>query len=330
MAGCANQWCRTLTADYIAELEHAAQSFLLRDVDISMLSRRDFPLPRVESSLSELSGQLLHGIGFGVLRGLPVADYSPQLAATIFFGIGAHLGHARSQNAMGHLLGHVRDSNADASDPDTRIYQTSERQTFHTDSADVVGLLCVRDAMQGGESLLVSTVTVYNEMQARRPDLVRKLFDPLATDKRGEFTDGELPFFEIPVFNWHAGRLTGVYQRQYIDSAQRFPDAMRLTEQHTEALDLFDELANDPSLNFSMRLEPGDMQFVYNHALMHDRTGFRDWPNPAERRHLLRLWLSMPGDRPLPECFRQRYGSLEVGNRGGIAAAGTKLHVPLD
>jgi hypothetical protein len=79
-----------------------------------------------------------------------------------------------------------------------------------------------------------------------------------------------------------------------------------------------------------MRLEPGDMQFVYNHAQLHDRTGFTDWPEPEKRRHLLRLWLSLPGDRELPPCFAERYGTIEVGNRGGIIVPGTRLHAPLD
>jgi hypothetical protein len=79
-----------------------------------------------------------------------------------------------------------------------------------------------------------------------------------------------------------------------------------------------------------MRLAPGDMQFVYNHAQLHDRTGFTDWPDPAQRRHLFRLWLSPMGDRALPEVFKQRYGSIDIGNRGGIITAQTQLHAPLD
>jgi hypothetical protein len=85
-----------------------------------------------------------------------------------------------------------------------------------------------------------------------------------------------------------------------------------------------------PTLHLKMRLKPGDMQFVYNHGQLHDRTGFRDWPDPSKRRHLLRLWLSLPGDRPLPEVFTQRYGSIEIGDRGGIITAETRLHAPLD
>jgi hypothetical protein len=162
---------------------------------------------------------------------------------------------------------------------------------------------------------------MYNELRRLRPDLLELLFDQIATDRRGEVPAGEKPFFTIPVFSWHLGFLTVMYQRQYIDSAQRFPDAPRLTPRHMEALDMFDRAANDPRLHFSMRLRPGDMQFVYNHSLLHDRTAFVDWPEPGRRRHLLRLWLSVPGDRPLPEWFAQRYGSVEPGNRGGVRVA---------
>jgi hypothetical protein len=330
MAANPDLWIYRLSAGEITELEQAARAFLDTTRNIGGISKDKSPLPRFGAHLAELKGTLLHGIGFEVIRGLPVADYSQELAATIFCGVGAHLGSARSQNAMGHILGHVRDVGADAKDPNTRIYQTAARQTFHTDSTDVVGLLCLRDAMEGGKSLLVSTATLYNEMLRRRPDLVALMFEPVPIDRRGEVPEGQKPFFQIPPLNWHAGFLTGFYQRQYIDSASRFPDAPRLTPAHVEALDLFDALANDPTLHFGMQLEPGDMQFVYNHAMLHDRTGFRDWPEPGKKRHLLRLWLSVPGDRPLPDYFKPRYGSIEIGDRGGIITKGTTLNVPLD
>ncbi len=120
-----------------------------------------------------------------------------------------------------------------------------------------------------------------------------------------------------------------MYQRQYIDSAQRFSDVLQLTDKHIEALDLFDNLANDPRLYISMQLEPGDLQFVYNHSQLHDRTAFTDWPEPRKRRHLLRLWLSMADDRPLPYYFKERFGSIEIGNRGGIVTPDTTLNIPL-
>jgi len=319
-------WKSTLNALEVAELEHAAQRFLHSTSDIGSMSAAAFALPNLSHRLLKLKQKLLHGNGVELIRGLPIENYSLEFAACIFCGIGAHLGSARSQNAQGHILGHVRDIGARSADSNTRIYQTNERQTFHTDSADVVGLLCWNKAKVGGESLLVSAVSIYNELQARRPDLVPLLFEPIATDRRGEVPEGAKPYVMIPVFSWHHSYLTVFYQRQYIDSAQRFADAPRLTPAHVEALDLFDELANDASLHFRMQLEPGDMQFVYNHSQLHDRTGFEDWAEPQQRRHLLRLWLSLEGDRPLPECFKERYGSIEIGNWQRIPNAQLSTH----
>ena len=215
-------WLFKLADTDIAELEAAAQHYLSLQRDIGEITADDFPLGQFKDHLSALQQKLLHGNGIEVIRGLPIERYTQEFAATIFCGIGAHLGSARSQNAAGHILGHVRDIGASSSDTNSRIYQTSERQSFHTDSADVVGLLCIREAMQGGMSLLVSAATIYNKMRAQRPDLLEKLFDPIATDRRGEIPVGANPYMDIPVLNWHAGYLTVFYQRQYIDSAQRF------------------------------------------------------------------------------------------------------------
>lgn len=323
-------WLYHLTPDDIADLEQAARYFLSLDRDVGEITAEAFPLTHFADHLAAMRDKLLNGVGVEVLRGLSLQGYDQKMAATVFCGIGAYLGSPRSQNADGHILGHVRDVGRDPNDPTARIYQTSARQSFYTDSADVVGLLCLRDAKEGGDSLLVSAETIFNRMRAERPDLLRLLFDPIATDRRGEVPEGMEPFMTIPPFSWHAGKLTVFYQRQYIDSAQRFEGAMRLTPAHVEALDMFDTLANDPELHITMRLQPGDMQFVYNHAMLHDRTGFIDWSDPDQRRHLFRLWLSLPGDRPLPPVFAQRYGDLTIGARGGIITDKTRLHAPLD
>ena len=325
-----NDWIVPLAPADFDEIRHALQVWRARpDAGPAPLAPADFPLPRLGARLLEVRRELLNGRGFVLLKGMPVFDWSREDCAMAFIGLGAHLGRARSQNAAGHLLGHVRDVGLASTDPNVRIYQTPERQTFHTDSCDVVGLLCLREAKAGGDSLLVSSTTLFNEMRRRRPDLAELLFEPVATDRRGEVPVGMKPWFEIPVLNWHEGFLTALYQRQYVDSAQRFEQAPRVTPQQIEALDLFDTLANDPALHLTMRLAPGDMQFVHNHTMLHDRTGFEDWPDPDRRRHLLRLWLAVPGARPLPEVFRQRYGSIEIGDRGGIVVPGTVPTVTL-
>ena len=121
--------------------------------------------------------------------------------------------------------------------------------------------------------------------------------------------------------------MTVLYQRQYIDSAARFADAPRLTDRQLNALDLFDEIANDPRFVLPMEFMPGDMQFVHNHSLMHDRTSFTNKPHAP--RHLLGLWLSVQGDRELPAVFAQRYGATTIGDRGGIVTAGTVPQAPV-
>ncbi|MBS0221464.1 MAG: TauD/TfdA family dioxygenase [Proteobacteria bacterium] len=323
-------WLMPLSPTDVAEIEAAAKALAGREADIAAITARDFPLPTLAGRLkARVADEVLNGRGFLLLRGLPVERWTMREAATAFYGLGAHLGSARSQNGKGHVLGHVRDLGLDVKDPNVRIYQTHERQTYHTDSCDIVGLLCLRTAKSGGLSALVSSTTIFNEMRRRRPDLLKLLFEPIATDRRGEVPDGQKPYFEIPVFNWHQGHLSAIYQRQYIDSAQRFPDAPRLGPRQIEALDLFDALANDPALHLFMEFRPGDVQLVHNHTLLHDRTSFVDWPDPEQRRHLLRLWLAASGARPLPAVYAQRYGSIAVGDRGGVIVHGTRLNVPL-
>ena len=326
----ASDWLFILNDTEIRELERAALACLQQSDDIAQISRETFILPTLAPRLREIHDRLIHGEGFALIRSLPVQEWSRQTTAAVFYGLGSHLGRARPQNAKGHVLGHVIDMGLRADDPSVRIYQTHERQTYHTDSSDIVGLVCLQQAKAGGDSALVSSNTMYNQMRQNHPALAAALFDPIATDRRGEIPSGQKPFFEIPVFNWYEGLMSTIYQRQYIDSAQRFDDAMRLTPLHVEALDCFDSLANDARLNFLMRLEPGDMQFVHNHTLLHDRTAFEDWSDPAKKRHLLRLWLSSPEARPLPAVFAQRYGTVEPGVRGGVMHTDAALNAPLE
>ena len=313
-------WTTTLSRDHLTELQETTIKVISSGTDLADIKKEIFPLPCLGPILAGLKQELIRGRGFAVIRGLNTIGFTEREINTIFFGLGSYLGNARPQNASGQILGHVQDLGANGLDNNVRIYQTSERQTFHTDSCDVVGLLCLRQAKTGGESMVVSASSIYNAFLERRPDLLQYLFDPIATDRRGEIPKGMKPFFEIPVFTWHKGYLNIMYQRQYIDSAQRFPDAMRLTPNHVNALNLFDELSNEPELKLTMILNPGDMQFIHNHSLLHDRMGFEDWPEADRKRHLLRLWLSVPGDRPLPDCYAERFGTITIGNRGGIVA----------
>ena len=324
-------WLRHFSAAELAELDAAVRAYAASGRPLADLSPANFPLPRLGPVLKDILAELLEGRGFLLMRGFDVNRYTREEQAIAYMGIGSHFGPFRSMNAKGHLLGHVKDLGLDISDPKVRYYQTNRRLEYHTDSVDIVGLLCLKTAKAGGESFVASSMTVYNEVRRRRPDLLPALFEPFPTDRRGEVPAGMKPWFDMPVFHWHAGKLTCIYVRQYIESAQKlFPEAKRLTAAQREAMDLVDELVNDPEIHLSMAFLPGDMQFLHNHQILHSRNDFENWPEPERHRHLLRLWLAPPAARPLPEVFAPRYGSVTPGNRGGIVVPGTTFKVVLE
>lgn len=324
-------WIRTFGPAEIAEIEAAVHEFRASGEPIAAIRPGAFPLPRLAPVMRELLAELLEGRGFVLLRGLPVERWTREQQAIAYMGLGAWLGGPRPQNAKGHLLGHVKDLGLDIRNPNVRYYQTNRRLEYHTDSVDIVGLLCLKAAKAGGESYLASSMTIYNEVLRRRPDLLPALFEPFPTDRRGEVPRGMKPWFDMPIFHRHAGRLSCIYVRQYIESAQKsFPEARRLTREQVEAMDLLDALCNDPQVHLAMEFRPGDVQLLHNHQILHSRGDFENWPEPERHRHLLRLWIAPPEARPLPEVFAPRYGGVTPGERGGIFLEGTQLKVPLE
>jgi hypothetical protein len=330
--GSSGDFAHQLTDAELVEIDAAVAAIMQGGIDHIAIDHRNFELPRLGKYLSSARDDiLLRGRGFMVIRGVPVERYSIAEAAAAFIGIGAYFGKPVSQNGKGHILGHVKDLGRSIEDPTARIYQTTHKQTFHTDSVDIVALLCLKTAKAGGLSRIVSSIFLYNEMFRRRPDLAAVLFEPLCFDRRGEVPAGKKGFYTTPIFHWYADQLSVIYgNRYYIESAQRFSDAPRLTAKQIEALDLFDALANDPSNYLDIEFKPGDIQLIHNHVILHDRTDYEDWPEPERKRHLLRLWLCPPNGRLLPPAFADRYGGTEIGNRGGIVLPGIRMNTPLE
>lgn len=322
-------WIHKLTEDEVGEIRSAVREVLDRDMEITDIRQQDFVLPTLSARLQKILFEVIHGRGFALLRGLPVGDWTIRESAIAYFGLGTHMGRVMSQNARGHVLGHIRDLGKNAkTDPTARVYETAERQTYHTDRCDIVGLLCLQTAKSGGASSLVSSVTIYNELRRRTPELVRTLFEPYPMDRRGEVGPGQEPFSMTPVFTWCDNLLSTYFVGRYIESASRFKEARPLTAKHAEAMKQFEDLTNDPAIHMNMEFNPGDVQLVYNHTLLHDRTAFIDWPEEHRKRHLLRLWLSVRGDRQLASIYEDRWGSIEIGNRGGVVPE-CALNAPL-
>lgn len=302
----------------------------MRGLAIQKIDRYDVDLGELSPVLESMRDEVVERRGFVLLRGLPVERYTKEEAAIAYWAIGLHFGRPVSQNAKGHLLGHVRDIGLDPTNPIHRIYATNARHRYHTDSCDIVGLLCLKTAKRGGLSSIASSVTIYHELRRERPDVVEVLEQPFIVDRKGEIPEGKGPHYRMAVFHHFAGHLTTIYARDFIEAAQRFAEVPRLSRRQIEALDMLDALAARDDVRLDMNLRPGDMQFLHNHQILHARTAYEDYPEPERKRHLLRLWLSPPNGRPLPPVFAERYGSIEPGNRGGIRVPGVALEVPLD
>ncbi len=319
-------WIEHLTDTEIEEVDAAIKAHKAAGREMHEIRPDNFLLPSLSARLEGVLQDVVKGRGFVLIRGFPVHRYDVEEAAIGYLGIGSYFGSFRSNNARGHLLGHVRDIGKDIRQQTTRYYETNKGLEFHSDSSDIVGLLCLNAAKSGGASKIVSSVALHDAMFERRRDLWAELYNAFPTDRRGEVPPGMLPWFDVPVFNWYAGYLTTIYVGQYIRSAQdNCPDARRLTAKEHEALDYLDELCNDAEFQLTMDFRPGDIQLLHNHQILHSRTDFEDWPEPERKRHLLRLWISPGNGRPLPPVFAPRYGSLTPGDRGGIITEHTKL-----
>ena len=278
MATRSDEWTYRLSAGEVAELDAAVAEVQSRGLDVLAIRRENFALPKFGKILRRIQDNLQNGIGFAVIQGVPVDRYDTRQSAIAYFGIGAHFGEAVSQNAKGHALGHVCNLGFDPSLPTARGYQSSKKLNFYTDPTDLVSLMCLRKAKSDGLSSIVSAGAVFNTMLEKRPDLVQVLTETLYRDRRGEIPEGRKPWYRLPVFNFRDGRLLTNYVRSTIEKVQRFDDVPRLTEIHREAFALIERTAADPALYFEIAFEPGDIQFLNNHYIMHSRSGYEDYP----------------------------------------------------
>lgn len=311
----------TWDADEVADIEAAMAAFEAGGKDLVALKQADFPLGRAADKVAAIRREVVGGVGFALIHGLTMDTYTRRQAAIIFLGLGQHIGELRSQNHMGHILGHVKDLGFDqATDPLARAYHCRNELNYHSDSCNVVALFCLHHAMKGGVSRVSSGITVYNEMLKRRPELAAAISEPLHHDRRGEVPEGKERTWKLPIFCFTDGYLSVNAGRTYIDSAQRFPEVPKWTAHQDEGLAYFEELCLE--LTHVQDFNPGDMQFLNNHVVAHARTEFEDWPEEERKRHLFRLWLEVDGIRPLDPGFMERIN--------GIVLPGMKLTAPLD
>lgn len=311
------RWREALTAQDIAEIEAATAVAKARGKPMGALHKEDYPLPRLSARIAEWRRQIRRGRGFQVVTGVPVERWSVEDSSLFFWCLGLHLGIPGAQNPAGDLLGHVRDTGAPP-DGSVRQYRTREDIDYHCDVADVVGLLCLVRAKSGGSSRIASSARAYNEVLRRRPDLIPRLYRPFWMDTKGE---GGVPYVGIVPCAAAAGEVRTFWHAGYYRSVERYTPAPVIDDEERALLDLYDEAFHAPGAALEMDFAPGDIQLLSNHTIVHGRTAYDDHPEPARKRHLLRLWLSLPEDASLNLRLRKAWSYAQVLGRLGAARA---------
>ena len=309
-------WQVQLSGLEIEELQSVAEG--LMDQSVESIELCDFDLPQLAPRLKQISHDLEHGCGAAWLRGLP-KDLDHALLERMFWLLSLHFGTPLSQSAEGERLFSVADKGYAPDDPRTRGPNTRSKLSYHTDRCDVIGFCCYRQAKSGGESRIVSSMAIYNEILNRCPDLLNLLCEPFYYLRHTVDGGNEKPWCQQPVFSFCDGHFAASLLRVLIDRAHSHPDLPDLSSAQKEALDLVENLADEPFLHHSFYQEPGDILFINNWVNLHRRTEFEDWPEPDRRRHIFRIWLSVPNSRPLDPLFLDNYGAVEAGAlRGGM------------
>ncbi|KAJ8059373.1 hypothetical protein OCU04_012324 [Sclerotinia nivalis] len=324
------RWVHVFNEEEIAELSAVADKFIQDKIPLTGISQDTFRLQKLSTLLASIRTKILNGKGFILFKGFPVEKWGNHKSAVAYMGLGTYLGYFVSQNGRGHVLGHVKDLGEDSTQIDkVRIYRTNARQFFHADDSDIVGLLCIARALEGGESDIVSSHHVWNTLQKERPDVAETLTKPIwYFDRKGEVSVGEEPYIKTSVFYLETGANGRVYSKwdpYYVKSLSRFSDAgviPPLSPEQVEAAKVLEETCH--RLRLHMILEIGDIQFLSNEHVLHARTEYKDHAPPAPRRHLMRLWLATPESEggwklPFHDSKEKKRGGIQVNDQAPVA-----------
>jgi hypothetical protein len=281
--------------------------------------RADFDLGPAWDTISAALAEAHHGRGLALVRGLPRQGLSDEEFKLLSWAIGLHAGVARPQGKASQYISPVRDAGVDYRSAGGRGFSSSAKLDFHVDGADITTLACYNAAKAGGQSMISSSLTAREVLMAERPDLAEIAHQDFCFSRQQEETEDEGPFYAQPLFDDADGRIFCKWNRNRVQSAQRFDDAPRLSDKQLEAMAALDDILQRPENMFTMYLAPGDLQIINNYTMLHSRTEFEDFAEPERKRLLYRLWLAPPDSVRMPQSWWDFYRAIEPGTvRGGI------------
>lgn len=294
-----------LSARALAEVDAAVEQIRLRKVTLQTIEQEDFRVPSFAKDVADLRRRLDDGLGLIVIRGLRLERWSPEEIEMVYWGFGNYLGRVMRQNLRGERLDKVKNlGETNVTDP-YRIIETNQHFQPHTDNGMLeprpphyLGLMCIRNADNGGESLLISAYSIHNTIRTERPHYLPRLYQPFAIEPPVEQRlPGREPLWRKPVFEWDGRDLTIHYIRYLMD-----PGMVRAgtppSAAETEILDYIDSILRRDELLFQYQLKPGEILIENNLRNLHGRTAFEDQAAAGKGRELRRIWLWRRHGRP--------------------------------
>ena len=276
---------------------------VLRDnpLPTQFLVADDFEMPACRAMMARAKDVLENGVGFVIVDRLPMDAYSVDEARAVYWLLAQLVSRPVAQSWDGKVIYDVRDFGKPPGNgvrPDVTNYE----QNFHTDNSynlcppDYVSLLCLRPAMEGGISSIVSFYSVYGEMLASHRALVERLFRPYLFDRQKEHAPGDPMILCHPLFTYANERLVCRLSHRQVVNGYKLA-AQALDADGLESLETLERTMMQPRFAREFFFEPGQIQIVDNIRLGHRRTAFTDHPEEHRKRHLVRLWLRNRGRR---------------------------------
>ncbi|HXH84936.1 MAG TPA: TauD/TfdA family dioxygenase [Candidatus Tectomicrobia bacterium] len=279
----------------VAELDAVAAHVSAQPAPVETLRPESFRLEACAALMDRVRDVLERGPGLAVVDRIPVERYGVDENRAIGWLLAAMLGPIVAQKWDGTRIYDVRDLGRPLG-YGVRRSITNLDQPFHTDGpwlwmpAAFVGLFCLQPALEGGLSRFAGLVTAHEALQRRHPDLLDRLYRPFRWDRQAEHGPDEPRFATHPVFQRDArGRLIARHYEDYVHSGYALAGEA-LDEAGREALAALRAIVDDPAHWVEFRIERGQLQYLDNRQFAHSRTAFRDPPDRAVHRHMIRFW----------------------------------------
>ena len=296
-------WVRHFKQTELREIQEATSLIISTDQQRDGKRKpHSFPLPSLDSTLSLIRQELISGRGVALLRGLNVDDYEADSLRILYLGLGSHVGTVVPQNSEADVITDVTsslDANSEyQDDARSRGHRGRASMLPHSDSADIVGLFCVRAAKRGGCTHICSSLAIHDELFREHGEYLPTLYEGFYFDMTGKSKNSNVSASRIPVFQKARHGLSCHFNQRRIEVGMKTAN-VPLRRLQKAALDEILRLAASKSFSLDINLVPGDILFLNNHITLHGRDEYEDGKGHKETRLLLRIWLGFAMDSRL-------------------------------